>query len=207
MKPSPDVKLPGFAIVAEIAEPEGEFGLKLKTAYQTLVGLSNIDATQQKAAPLELGSEEVDGITLATARYVIPPGAAAEQLTPQRRYNFSPSVAQVGKYFILSSSRGLARSLIKELKGKKGDGGQPAPGRSTFAVEADGQELARILDLNRDRLAMQTMLERGETKEKAQAQVDGLLAFVRYLGRGRLSVNDGAKASRLELKFQLYGGK
>jgi len=207
MKPAPDVKLPGFAIVAEIDEPEGDFAQKLKTAYQTLVGLTNIDATQQKAAPLELGSEEVDGITLATARYVLPQGAAAETMTPQRRYNFSPSVAQVGKYFILSSSRGLARCLIKELKGKKAGTGQNAASRSTFAVEADGPELARILELNRDRLAMQTMLERGETKEKAQAQVDGMLAFVRYLGHGRLSVNDGPSASRLELKFQLSNGK
>jgi hypothetical protein len=207
LKPAPDVKLPGFAIVAEIAEPEGDFGQKLKTAYQTIVGLSNIDATQQKAAPLELGSEEVEGVTLATARYVLPPGAAADQMTPQRRYNFSPSAAQVGKFFILSSSRDLARSLIKELKGKNAAAARAAAARSTFAVEAEGRELARILDLNRDRLAMQTMLERGETKEKAQAQVDQLLAFVRYLGRGRLSIEDAKNASRLELKFQLSGGK
>ncbi len=59
-------------------------------------------------------------------------------MTPQRRYNFSPSAAQVGKYFILSSSRGLGRSLIKELKGKKAGTGQAAASRSTFAVEADG---------------------------------------------------------------------
>jgi hypothetical protein len=207
IKPPPDVKLPGFAIVAEIEEPEGDFAQKLKTAYQTIVGLSNIDATQQKAAPLELGSEEVEGVTLATARYVLPQGAAAENMTPQRRYNFSPSAAQVGKYFILSSSRGLARLLIKELKRKNAGPGARASNRSTFAVEADGLELARILELNRDRLAMQTMLERGETKEKAQAQVDGLLAFVRYLGHGRLSIDDGPGASRLELKFQLSSGK
>lgn len=206
MKPKPDVKLPGFAIVAEIAEPESDFGQKLKTAYQTIVGLSNIDATQQKAAPLELGSEEVEGVTLATARYVIPPDAAADQLTPQRRYNFSPSAAQVGKYFILSSSRELGRALIKELKGKSSAAGQTASPRSTFAVEADGAELARILEQNRDRLAMQTMLESGQTKEKAQAQVNTLLAFVRYLGRGRLSIEDGKTASRLELKFRLAGG-
>ncbi len=207
MKPPPDVKLPAFAIVAEMDDPEGDFAQKLKTAYQTFVGLTNIDATQKNAAPLELGSEEVEGITLATARYVLPQGAAAENMTPQRRYNFSPSAAQVGKYFILSSSRGLGRSLIKELKGKKAGTGQAAASRSTFAVEADGRPLARILELNRDRLAMQTMLERGETKEKAEAQVDGLLAFVRYLGHGRLSVDDRPGASRLELKFQLSGGK
>jgi hypothetical protein len=211
MKPSPDVKLPGFALVAEIAEPEGDFAQKIKTAYQTIVGLSNIDATQQKAAPLELGSEEVDGVTLATARYVLPQGGAGENLTPQRRYNFSPSAAQVGKYFILSSSRGLGRALIKELKGKSGGAnGSASPGamsQSTFAVEADGRELAQILEQNRDRLAMQTMLDGGQTKEKAQAQVDALLAFVRYLGRGRLSVDDGPSASRLELKFQLKSGK
>lgn len=207
MKPPPDVKLPAFAVVAEIADPQGDFAQKLKTAYQTFVGLTNIEATQQKAAPLELGSEEVEGITLATARYVLPQGDAAENMTPQRRYNFSPSTAHVGKYFIVSSSRGLARALIKELKGKKAGTAPTAATRSTFAVEANGRELARILELNRDRLAMQTMLDRGETKEKAQVQVDGLLAFVRYLGRGRLSIEDGPRASRLELKFQLSGGK
>ncbi len=39
----------------------------------------------------------------------------------------------------------------------------------TAVLEADGAELARLLELNRARLAMQLMLSRGETKEKAES--------------------------------------
>ncbi len=53
------------------------------------------------------------------------------------------------------------------------------------------------------RLAMQLMLGRGETKEKAESQVELGLALLRYLGHGRLVIRDDPDATRIQLKFQL----
>ena len=60
-----------------------------------------------------------------------------------------------------------------------------------MTVEADGTELARLLEQNRSRMVMQTMLGRGETKEDAEGRVALTLALFRYLGHGRLVVSDG----------------
>jgi hypothetical protein len=70
-------------------------------------------------------------------------------------------------------------------------------------LEADGGELARLLELNRARLAMQLMLSRGETKEKSEAFVDSGLALLRYLGMGRMTVCDEPGATSVKLSFKL----
>ena len=63
MKPAPDHKLPAFAIVAELNGSQDDFAERLKIAFQAIIGISNVEAAQKKAAALELGSEEVDGVT------------------------------------------------------------------------------------------------------------------------------------------------
>ena len=199
LKPQPDVKYPAVAIVAELDSADSDFGERFKVAFQAIIGISNVDGNQKKAAALELGTEEVEGIKLATARYMIPRHSASATAVPSPRYNFTPATAQVGKYLIFSSSVGLARNLIKELKSKTG----AADGSETAVLEADGPELARLLEINRSRLAMQLMLGRGETKEKAEGQVELGLALLRSLGHGRLVIRDDPGATRIQLKLQL----
>jgi hypothetical protein len=203
LKAQPDLKLPGFAIVAELNQPDSDFAQRLKVAFQTFVGISNVDAVQKKGLPLELQTETVNGITLATAQYMIPQSAAAGAVTPNQRYNFSPSVAQVGKHFILSTSAGLARALIKDLKSGAADGTGRAEAKETAVLEADGPEFARLLEANRGRLAMRIMLDRGETKEHAESEVELLIALFRYLRHGRMAIRDDARATSLELSLQL----
>src|SRR5262249_12263005 len=113
------------------------------------------------------------------------------------RHNYSPSAAQVGQHFILSSSVGLTRDLISALKspGKASD--------ATLAAEADGSALARLVDLNRKRLVMHNMLEKGHDKDQAEGEVGLLAALLRYLGRGRLTVQDAPDATRVGLEFTL----
>jgi hypothetical protein len=134
---------------------------------------------------------------------MVPKTDAPEATSPDARYNVSPSAAQVGKYFILSTSAGLARALIKDLKNP--DAARKLSGESseTAVLEADGPELARLLGLNQARLAMQLMLGRGLSKEKAEAEVAKGLDLLRYLGAGRMSVRDEPEKTSVELNFKL----
>src|SRR5262249_21958115 len=154
-----------------------DFAQRLKVAFQTFVGLSNVDAVQKKGPPFELVSEQVEGVTLATAKYMVPRTATPISTSPDQRYNFSPSAAQVGKYFFVSTSAGLARTLIKELGNADVSRKLEGESNETAVLEAEGAEFARLLELNRGRLAMQLMLSRGETKEKAESFVDTGLAL------------------------------
>ncbi len=201
MSPVPDVKLPAFALVVDVRPDDDDFAARLKVAFQSFVGLANLGAAQSKAPPLELGSETSEGVTISTTHFMGPSkkvGDAAEAKGPvHTRHNFSPSAAQVGGHFVLGSSLGLTRELVKSLKspGKPDD--------ATLAVEAEGAALAGLVDLNRDRLVMQSMLKKGHDKDQAEAEVDMLASLLRYLGHGRLSIQDREDATRVGLEFSL----
>ncbi len=204
LKPAPDTKLPAFALVAELNGSQENFADRLKVAFQAIIGISNVDAAQKRAAALELGSENVDGITMTTTKFMLSTKSTSPDEPGAQRYNYSPSIAHVGRYFILSSSAGLARSLIRELKADSAAGNEPKEsGPATFTVSADGPELARLFEKNRDRMIMQTMLSRGETKEDAARRVDLNLALLRYLGHGRLVIQDLPGRSRVQLRLDL----
>jgi hypothetical protein len=202
LKPAPDVKYPALAIVAELNSADSDFGERFKVGFQAIVGISNVEKADKKGPALELGSEEVEGVKLATARYMVPRSGPGTTATPNQRYNFTPATAQVGRYLILSSSVALARTLIRELKSKQNTGSQPAETSDTLVVEADGPELARLLEQNRSRLAMQVMLGRGQARDQAQEQVDLGLGFLRYLGHGRLAIHETAAETQLNVTLQ-----
>jgi len=50
--PAPDVKLPGFALIAGLNPDDADFSQRLKVAFQSFVGLSNLNAAQKSAPPL-----------------------------------------------------------------------------------------------------------------------------------------------------------
>ena len=204
MSPVPDVKLPAFALVADVKPDDDDFAERLKVAYQSFIGLANLGAAQTKAPPLELGSETFEGVTISTSHFMPArkapegqEGAGAKAEPVHYRHNYSPSAAQVGRYFVIGSSVGLTRDLVKALKSP----GKPS--NSTLVAEADGATLATLVELNRDRLVMQNMLDKGHDKGQAEAEVGLLAALLRYLGRGRLSVLDAADATRVGLEFSL----
>ncbi|HEX8203013.1 MAG TPA: hypothetical protein VF590_21230, partial [Isosphaeraceae bacterium] len=148
LDPVPDVKLPAVALVVDLKPGDEDFAIRLRAAFQSFLGLANLGAAQTKAPPLLLGSETVDGVTISTSRYLPPrPGEGAPDEPVHQRHNFSPSAVRVGDHFVLSSSVGLARDLVRSLRAP----GPPAAD-ATLAAEADGAALARLLERNRTRL-------------------------------------------------------
>ena len=202
LKPEPDVKYPAVRDRRRARRSQTPISANgFKVAFQAIVGISNVDGNQKKAAALELGSEEVEGVKLATARYIGPRKTRLQPpATPNPRYNFTPATAQVGKYLILSSSIGLARDLDQ---GAEIAEGRKPKAAATAVLEADGPELARLLELNRTRLAMQLMLNRGETKEKAEQQVELGLALFATLAMAGSSCAMTRPSHSIQLKLEL----
>jgi hypothetical protein len=197
IKPVPDTKLPAFALVIDLKPDDDDFAARLKVAFQSFIGLANLGAAQSKAPPLELGSETVDGVTVATSHFMPPKAAAGAKEPVHQRQNFSPSAAQVDNHFIISSSLGLTKDLIPVLR-------KPAKETGVTAiVEADGGTLVHLLELNRGRLVTQNMLEKGNDKATASGQIDLLLGLLRYAGRGTLSAKDSDGAVEFKLDFAL----
>ncbi len=215
MDPEPNVKLPGFALIVGLDPEDREFAVRLQAAFQSFVGLVNIGAAQQKAPPLMLGSEQFRGVTISSGTYLpmkdatqAPADAPKDSSGPAKngetvgqRFNFSPSAAEVNHTFILSSNVALARSLVQAIQ-EQGDA--PASD-ATLMAEADGSALASLVAINREHLAMQNMLEKGNARTSAESEIDLLARLLRYLGHGRLTVHDHSDATRLTVEFRLGG--
>lgn len=197
LDPMPEVKLPAFALVVSLKPEDREFADRLAAAFQSFVGLANLGAAQTKAPPLMLGSEMFEGVTISTSKF-LPPRTGEDKGGPvHQRHNFSPSSAIVDNQFILSSSLGLARDLVKAIK-------SPAPTTdTTLTVAASGEELAKLVELNKARLISQNMIQKGNDKAQAESETALLGALARYLGQGKFNVQDDAKSLRFRLNFQL----
>lgn len=198
--PRPDVLLPSFALVAEVNDEDPDFAQRLKAAFQSFVGLANLGAAQQKAPPLMLGTEDFDGLTISTARYLPPKERPADEPVHQR-FNFSPSAVQVGNHFVLSSSVALAKELTEALK-KPAETTEAATNQ-TFVVVAKGAEVGQLIDQNRERLIADNMLKEGSDRSQAEAQVALMKSLVEYLGDGKLTAGENEQGVRFNLLFEL----
>jgi hypothetical protein len=217
MTPAPDLKLPGFAVVIEMKPEDVEFHTRMKAAFQSFIGLFNLGAAQQKAPPLLLSAEMVDGLSIATAKYAtFAPSDSSEKSTTNAKpaasaadvYNYTPSAFQVGNHFVISSSLDLARELAKTFKAGTSPGANTTASGSdgknaTLLAVADGSAVARLVALNKDRLVMQNMLEKGNDKASAEAEIGYLEALVQWLGQARMSISDSQESVRVLFRTTL----
>ncbi len=188
----PETKFPAFAAVLELKPDDEEFAQRLMAAFQSFIGLANLGAAQTKAPPLMLGSEQVDGLTISTSKF--QPEIGRPKGEPiNNRYNFTPSAVRVGDRFVISSSLGLARDMVKTLREP------PSPSTSVLLAEADGPAIARLTEKNRGFLVTRNMLEKGNAKDQAEAEIDFLVSFLRYLGHATLSLDNSDSSFAVKL--------
>lgn len=202
LQPRPDILLPGFAMVVDLNGEDPEFSQRLLAAYQSFVGLANLGAAQSKAPPLMQGSEQFEGITISTARFLPPRKDAAASDEPVHiRHNLSPAVAQVGNRFILSSTVETAKALLTSLKAE--GQGNAARSDQTLRIEAEGQAVSALIDQNRETLIDRIVVKEGKDRAVAGKEVDLLKALAKYLGQGALSATDTADGVSFTLNFAL----
>lgn len=199
MDPAPDTKLPGFALVLDLNPEDDQFAVRLQAAFQSFVGLANLDAAQKKNPPLLLGTESVDGVTFTKATYLAPTSHKSGE-PYETRFNISPCAAQVDNTFILSSSVDVTRSLIRALKAGPASG---KPTSATLEARADGLEVAKLVDLNRESLVMRNMLEKGNDKTTAESEIDLLSKLLRIAGKAALQINDRTDGVTARLSLEL----
>ena len=72
-------------------------------------------------------------------------------------------------------------------------------------LEIDAQQLASILEMNRETLVSGEMVEKGSTQEEAAASMDTLIAAVRLADYAKLALRteNNRTLAELELKLQL----
>lgn len=196
LDPAPDVKLPAFAFVIELKPDDEEFATRLMAAFQSFIGLANLGSAQTKAPPLMISSDTFEGTVIATSKYERQIGRPQGEPV-NGRHNFTPSAARVGNSFILSSSLGLARELVTEVKKA------PLPAGAMFVAEADGPAAARLVDRNRGYLVTQNMLTKGNAKAQAEGEIGLMVEALKYLGHATMSVAERPGSLLLKIEYAL----
>lgn len=193
--PVPAVKLPAFAAVLELKNPD-RFSTSLVAAFQALIGFVNVNAVQTGKPTLLQQSAEYRGSTLYQASYLPPdePSPAADLI-----YNFSPTCAVVKNHFIVASTTELARQLIDELQ-------RDESSRCTadnVRVVLNLEQLAAILAENERTLVTQNMLEKGNTRAEAEGEIAMVLRVLRAMGNAQLRLTPTEGVLELETKLGL----
>lgn len=200
VKPRPAVKLPGFALVGTLKDPETMKG-ELRRTFMSLIGFLNVVGAMAGQPQLDFDLEKQGENQTVVTRY-LPEPDEADSTEARINFNFSPSIAFVGDRVIVSSTAGLARDIAEALQ--TDDTGIRQPSRANSFVELDASVLRDALADNREQLIAQNMLSEGRDRPEAEAAIDALITLVGYFRDAtlRLDAADGRLGLRLDVALE-----
>jgi hypothetical protein len=168
----PGVKLPGMAVLVELAKPD-EATIVLQLFFQTLAAILNLEAGQQGRQPWVVTSEAYHDVQVSYARYLQKPSGKDLGIV----YNFLPASARVGDHFIISSSLPLCKQLIDALRGA-GDGPGDNTLPQTLRAEVQFDALAGIIESDAN-FFVGRMQQEGRTAEEAKDEFAAIVDMLR----------------------------
>ncbi|QNN23244.1 hypothetical protein HED60_13500 [Planctomycetales bacterium ZRK34] len=197
---APQVKLPGFAVVFQMKNPD-RFSLVAEEAWQKALGMVNFTRGQQALPGLLIDRPTYAGIKYTSAYFS---DAGATSGSDDTRFNLRPCIARVGDHLILSSTESLTCDLIDSLKRESSSPAKAQPSRHSL-IEVDGAQLGSILNANRDTLIRKNMIEKGNTQAQAEGEINMLITIVRAIGSARVEV--GSRDNHPQITLQLAPAK
>jgi len=208
MIPKPDLVLPAFAISVGYDTKDEDFRQRWIIAFQSLIGVLNVVGGQEKAPVLVQNQEDFEGAKIYSAKYLPPvkpanakPGdSKTDEEGIHIRHNFRPTLVLAGDHLIISSTTEMARDVVKAIK--VADTGSDAPPQA-MSVDLNGKRIAGMVDVNRERLVMQNMVEKGHGKAAAQSEIGAIEGMIRGLNHAVITAEDTENQFRLKLSLDL----
>ena len=167
-KPEPEIKVPSFALVAAMKDPE-TMKAELNRTFISGIGFINIIGAMEGQPQFDITLEEVDGASLVSTKYLKP--LDGEPIAIQ--YNFSPTIAFFGDNVVFSSTRDLALAVAKSKPASPSDAN--ANRKTNFEAILNAKPIRDAIEANKEQFIVQTVLNDGSSREQAEAQVDLLL--------------------------------
>jgi hypothetical protein len=208
MIPKPDLVLPAFAISVGYDTKDEDFRQRWIIAFQSLIGVLNVVGGQEKAPVLVQNQEDFEGAKIYSAKYLPPvkpanakPGdSKTDEEGIHIRHNFRPTLVLAGDHLIISSTTEMARDVVKAIKAA--DTGSDAPPQA-MSVDLNGKRIAGMVEVNRERLVMQNMVEKGHGKAAAQSEIGAIEGMIRGLNHAVITAEDTENQFRLKLSLDL----
>jgi len=198
---TPQVQVPAFAAVLQLRDPKN-FGETIEEAWQKALGLINFTRGQKALPGLVIDRDTHAGVKY-TLSYFRPPTEKPSGLV-EPRYNYRPSFARVGDYVVLSSTDELTKELIDVLKTESTKPMKASQDAHTLA-EMDGGQLCAILAANRENMIRKTMIDKGDSREKAEHDIGFLLSALGFVDKATLMLGrqSGSPEATLEMSFKV----
>lgn len=192
---TPALKLPGFAAVFRMREPE-KFGPVIEEAWQKAIGLVNITRGQKAQPGLVIDKRDYGGVRYSFASF----SAAGEpdKTKLDSRFNFQPALVRDGEFLIIGSTTQLADDLIDALRNPL----KPVAG-SNAVIEVDGARLATIVAENRESIIKGNMLKKGQERAAAEKDLGQLMTVVKLLEQATLRTGEAASQRFVDLRLEL----
>ena len=193
----PAIKLPAFAIVARLREPDATVP-QFRRVFQSFVGFINVLGAMNGQPQLDLAMESIEKVKLIAATYV--PETDDEDSKAKINFNFSPSLAFAGDRMVLASSKQLATDLAQAEApaALKPDAAGRNPNTVAFL---EVPTLREILADNQAQLVAQNMLDKGHSQEAAEQEIAVLIAIVDLFQSADLSLSSAADSLQLDGKL------
>lgn len=177
---APSVKLPAFALVAKLKKPD-VMQRELKRTFQSFLGFLNVVGAMEGMPQLDQNMERIGEHTLYSAEYISDADRKYDNGLPIQ-FNFSPAIAFVDDYVVLSSTTALARRLATQTWEPAME--SAALRDSNTFLTLDFQALQKILESNENALVTQNMLEKGSSKVEATKEIEMLMSGLKLLRQG-----------------------
>ena len=171
--PRPDINIPSFALVANLRDPE-IIKPELRRQFINFVGFINLLGGMEGGKQLDLDIQNIGDDVFFTTAFLQPQPNQPVSL----EYNFTPTLVLTDELLILSSTKMLA-STLQETKPQKRRNGNGVTTNAQFQLH--GSSLTRSLQVNRDILVTQNMLDNGSTRQQAGDQVDLILKLTQLI--------------------------
>jgi len=190
----PAVKLPEFALVAKLRNP-ALMKQELKRIFQSLVGFINVTSAMNGQPQLDLDIEGDSAQQYYTSRFVREVDRKDNAELPVQ-FNFSPCLAFVDDFVVLSSTVALTKQLAVQLKSGTEEIASPvqATAKNTI-LNVQASALREALEANRKLMVSQNMVENGHSKSEAETEVGLLLAVLKMLDQMNIDLSFDNKAT------------
>ena len=186
----PDIKLPAFALVGRLQNPDRETRFRISfNSFITLLNLSEEGDMPQ----FDVQTMSQQGYRITSAKYLVEDGVDEGLLY----FNFSPSIAFQDDYMIISSTEEFAHELAQATQ--KIDTGKLSDSNTLLILDAS--TIQKQLELNKQSMIAKSMLDNGKTREQSTAEIDLAMSLLNYARQVRLDYRIEPRQMVLEVQL------
>ena len=190
-KTVPTVKIPAFAVVLDMRDPQFAKSMNFILRGVALIGSFASSSGMKMVEEEHAGCKLVGYYFQENKPYADDPNGV--------RFNFSPCFAPVGDQLMMSSTVELGKNLIDEIQRGSKDTAQPATMRSRLYASGAAQALRG----SEEQVMTQLILTQALPPGAAREEVRKIIALVERAGSLGFEINYGENDFRFDVKWQL----